>query len=173
MCLAEVSRDNSLNESYDDQGFGINTTHLKILHALKVLPDTTKILLNWFEFTTCDIYLTGIKLIHLEFRDLLLTLTHTSWGYYHCYRGKNTANGLFNFQCFVQLKKKLLKLNGSCVCSSPTQGNVHFCLSATDAKFCLLYKEMRGYFVVVKMVFQCFEDLYILHSLMHTIHLHR
>ena len=41
--LAEVSRDNSLNETYDDQGFGINTTRLKILHALKVLPDTTRI----------------------------------------------------------------------------------------------------------------------------------
>ena len=41
--LAEVSRDNSLNETYDDQDFGINTTHLKILHALKVLPDTTRI----------------------------------------------------------------------------------------------------------------------------------
>ena len=26
--LAEVSRDNSLNETYDNQGFGINTTHL-------------------------------------------------------------------------------------------------------------------------------------------------
>ena len=27
--LVEVSRDNSLNETYDDQGIGINTTHLK------------------------------------------------------------------------------------------------------------------------------------------------
>ena len=35
--LAEVSRDNYLNETYDDQCFGINTTHLKILHALEVL----------------------------------------------------------------------------------------------------------------------------------------
>ena len=41
--LAEVSRDNSLNETYDDKGFGMNTTHLEILHALKVLPDTTRI----------------------------------------------------------------------------------------------------------------------------------
>ena len=41
--LAEVSRDNSLNETYDDLGFGINKTHLKILHTLKVLPDTTRI----------------------------------------------------------------------------------------------------------------------------------
>ena len=41
--LTEVSRDTSLNETYDDQCFGINTTHLKILHALKVLPDTTRI----------------------------------------------------------------------------------------------------------------------------------
>ena len=41
--LAEVSRDKSLNETYNDQGFGINTTHLKILHALKVLPDTRRI----------------------------------------------------------------------------------------------------------------------------------
>ena len=39
--LAEVSRDKSLYETYDDQGLGINTTHLKILHALKVLPNTT------------------------------------------------------------------------------------------------------------------------------------
>ena len=40
--LAEVSRDNSLKDTYDDQGFGINTTHLKILHALKVQPDMTR-----------------------------------------------------------------------------------------------------------------------------------
>ena len=41
--LAEVSRDNSLYETYDDQGLGDYTTHLKILHALKVLPNTTRI----------------------------------------------------------------------------------------------------------------------------------
>ena len=35
--LAEVSRENSLNETYDDQGLGINTTHLKILHALMLV----------------------------------------------------------------------------------------------------------------------------------------
>ena len=41
--LAEVSQDHSLNETYDDQGFGINITHLKKLHALKILPNTARI----------------------------------------------------------------------------------------------------------------------------------
>ena len=39
--IAEVTRDNS--SYYDDQGLGIITTHLKILHALKVLPNTFRI----------------------------------------------------------------------------------------------------------------------------------
>ena len=41
--LAEVSQDYSLKETYDNQGLGNNTTHLKILYALKVLLDTTRI----------------------------------------------------------------------------------------------------------------------------------
>ena len=40
-CLKECAL--ALNKTRADQGVGINTTHLKILHALKVLHDTTRI----------------------------------------------------------------------------------------------------------------------------------
>ena len=36
-------QDCGLYETYNDQVLAINTMHLKILQALKVLPDTTRI----------------------------------------------------------------------------------------------------------------------------------
>ena len=39
----EVTQDYGLYETYDDQGLAINAMHLKILHALKVLPNTIRI----------------------------------------------------------------------------------------------------------------------------------
>ena len=39
----KVTQDYGLYETYDDQGLTINTMHLKILHALKVLSYTIRI----------------------------------------------------------------------------------------------------------------------------------
>ena len=41
--LVEVTQDYGLYETYDDQGLAINAMHLKILHALKALPNTIRI----------------------------------------------------------------------------------------------------------------------------------
>ena len=39
----KITQDYGLYETYDDQGLAINAMHLKILHALKVLPNTIRI----------------------------------------------------------------------------------------------------------------------------------
>ena len=39
----KITQDYGLYETYDDQGLAINAMYLKILHALKVLPNTIRI----------------------------------------------------------------------------------------------------------------------------------